>query len=1027
MVEVGLSQLRRRALNRAVVRALREGGRPDLERLVHHAVRAEDAATIIDCAPRAAREAAVAGSHRQALAHFEAALPHVGRLPPIEQGRLLDGYAWELYLAQRFTEAMAAGRDAVARFERLGDPVAIGEALVRLSRHVFMCGDTDEAERLIERAVEVLRTAGSTSALATAATDQGGLLTLTGRPEDAVTVLRLARRLAVAAGRPDLESLCLNYLGLTRSDLGEPDGEADLREGLPMALAHGCHEAAARTYTNLGQLLYAYGKWAELAECVTAGLAFSAEHGLRQHTSFLELQRQQLRLRQGDWDTAEQGLREIIGRSDESSVFDVYILSTYGRLLARRGRIEAGDLLEPIWQRAVHQRSPLALAHAGTASVEWAWLAGRPDRAREVAEVLLPRMWSTGWAYLRGELLRFLARAGVAAESFEGCPEGYAAGLRGDWRAATAAWESVGDPYERALELADSGEVEPTLEALRVLDELGAAAPAALVRLRLRAGSGPAPARSAPHYPGQPRRADRPAARRAGTAGRGRDELRDRRAAGAVGAHGRPPRLRHTRQARGPIAPPGHRHRPVPRPLAPGQRRVARPAVIPAAADPAKRDRLGIPTSAGYALGSLVTGAFSTVPGLLLLPYFTDTLGVAAGLAGVLVFAPKAWNIALNPVAGRASDRTGSRIGPRRPYVLVAGLGVAIAFAAMFAGPAVGAAGAAWAAVGYLITASVFAFFQAPYAAMPAEITSGYAEHTRLMSWRVAGIAVAVLVSGALAPTVVEAAGGGVPGHRAMGVAIGALIAVGALGAFVGTRRAPLCVASTSEPSLHRQLAVARGNRPFQAVAGDRHRPERRHGSAACRGDVLRRHVLDEPDATAGLFAAFTLPAVLLLPVLAGSGARANKRAGVQASSAIFIAASLALLGGPAAGLVAVLALTALLGCANAVQDTFVLAMLPDCIADATAHTRRRQAGVFAGLFSGGQGLGFALGPLLFGLVLQLAGYLPSATGVAAEQSSGTATGVHVGFAVLPALLTAVSLVAVRRYPQRPAAARPQS
>ena len=41
---------------------------------------------------------------------------------------------------------------------------------------------------------------------------------------------------------------------------------------------------------------------------------------------------------------------------------------------------------------------------------------------------------------------------------------------------------------------------------------------------------------------------------------------------------------------------------------------------------------------AGYAVGSLVPGAFGTVPGLLLLPYLTDTLGVAAGVAGLLVF-----------------------------------------------------------------------------------------------------------------------------------------------------------------------------------------------------------------------------------------------------------------------------------------------------------------------------------------------------------------------------------------------------
>jgi len=88
-------------------------------------------------------------------------------------------------------------------------------------------------------------------------------------------------------------------------------------------------------------------------------------------------------------------------------------------------------------------------------------------------------------------LLRYLARAGLGSfeeglGSFEGCPEPWAAGLRGDWRAAAAAWERAGDPYEQALELAESGEVEPTLRALQILDDLGATPAATLVRRRLR-------------------------------------------------------------------------------------------------------------------------------------------------------------------------------------------------------------------------------------------------------------------------------------------------------------------------------------------------------------------------------------------------------------------------------------------------------------------------------------------------------------------------------------------------------------
>src|SRR6201999_2223654 len=86
-------------------------------------------------------------------------------------------------------------------------------------------------------------------------------------------------------------------------------------------------------------------------------------------------------------------------------------------------------------------------------------------------------------------------------------------------------------------------------------------------------------------------------------------------------------------------------------------------------------------TLAGYALGSLVTGAFGTVPGLLLLPYLTDTLGVAAGAAGLLVLAPKAWDVLINPVAGRISDRTRTSMGARRPFLLLGGLALAVLFA----------------------------------------------------------------------------------------------------------------------------------------------------------------------------------------------------------------------------------------------------------------------------------------------------------------------------------------------------------
>jgi Na+/melibiose symporter-like transporter len=68
---------------------------------------------------------------------------------------------------------------------------------------------------------------------------------------------------------------------------------------------------------------------------------------------------------------------------------------------------------------------------------------------------------------------------------------------------------------------------------------------------------------------------------------------------------------------------------------------------------------------------------------------------------------------------------------------------------------------------------------------------------------------------------------------------------------------------------------------------------------------------------------------------------------------------------------------------------------------------------VFAGVFSGVQGLGFAVGPLLFGLVLQIGGYRSSDTGIAAAQPESATAAVLLGVAVLPAVLTLISLTAL--------------
>ncbi|WP_328464875.1 MFS transporter [Actinoplanes sp. NBC_00393] len=419
---------------------------------------------------------------------------------------------------------------------------------------------------------------------------------------------------------------------------------------------------------------------------------------------------------------------------------------------------------------------------------------------------------------------------------------------------------------------------------------------------------------------------------------------------------------------------------------------------------------------AGYALGSLVTGAFGTVPGLLLLPYLTDTLGVAAGVAGLLVLLPKAWDVLVNPVAGRISDRSGSR----RPFLLGAGLALAILFAAIFLAPfPSGAASGAYVAGAFLAAATAFAFFQVPYVAMPAELTDGYDERTRLMTWRVAVLALAILVSGALAPLVVELTGGGREGHRWSGAFVGALIVVGTLATYFGTRKARYRTAGESEPSLRAQLRVASGNAPFRALLICWVVQAAGIGTMLAGVQYFADHVLEQKSGATFLFAAFVGPALLVMPLWTAAGHRLGKLRSLIIASLAFAAGALILLAAPALPAVAVYLIVALVGVGYAGQQVFAMAMLPDCIAYDTERTGRRQAGVFTGLWTAGETFGLALGPGIYALLLQVFGYVSSATGEAAGQSDTARLGVLLGFTVVPALLVGVAVVLLRGYDER--------
>ncbi len=417
----------------------------------------------------------------------------------------------------------------------------------------------------------------------------------------------------------------------------------------------------------------------------------------------------------------------------------------------------------------------------------------------------------------------------------------------------------------------------------------------------------------------------------------------------------------------------------------------------------------------GYGSGSVATGAFGTVPGLMLLPYLTDSLGIAAILAGLIVFLPKAWDVILNPIAGRISDRTIDPRGPRRPWLLRAGIALAVGFALLFAAPDMATSlEALWVLVAFVGCATAYAFFQVPYVAMPAEMTSSYDERTRLMTWRVAILAFTIMLAGATAPAIRDAVGGR-DGYRVMGLVMAAIILTGVVSAYVGTRRAPVTAPEPGAGTLRDQLRIVAAARDFrwlltcfviQALAT---------GCMLAGVDYLASTVLGKDGAATILFICFVGPALLLTPVWSAIGTRIGKKAGYLASSVILACGALLAATAQVAPIELVYGAVVLVGVGYAGCQVFPMAMLPDAAAVDARRTGSTRAGVYTGVWTAGETLGLALGPAIFALVLALGGYRSSTDGDIAQPDSAL-TAITLGFSVLPAVLIVLSLVWLTRY-----------
>ena len=163
----------------------------------------------------------------------------------------------------------------------------------------------------------------------------------------------------------------------------------------------------------------------------------------------------------------------------------------------------------------------------------------------------------------------------------------------------------------------------------------------------------------------------------------------------------------------------------------------------------AERQKLSFVEKAGYSLGDAAANFVFMTMILFQLSFYTDTFGIAAGAAGTLLLVGRLWDAFFDPMMGVLADRTKTRWGKFRPWVLWTALPWGIVMVLAYTVPDFDATGMLiYAAVTNILLMTLYSANNTPYSAMTGVMTGDVNERTTLSSYRFFAAMIAQLIVG---------------------------------------------------------------------------------------------------------------------------------------------------------------------------------------------------------------------------------------------------------------------------------------
>ncbi len=420
-----------------------------------------------------------------------------------------------------------------------------------------------------------------------------------------------------------------------------------------------------------------------------------------------------------------------------------------------------------------------------------------------------------------------------------------------------------------------------------------------------------------------------------------------------------------------------------------------------------------------YGLADLGFALITSAMQFFLLFYYTDVAGINPALAGAALLVGKlTWDALNDPLFGYWSDRTRSRFGRRRIYMLIGAVPLGIAACIMFSLPKGLTGVPAFLAVllSFWLVDTFQTMASTPYYAMTPEMTRDYNERASLTSIRMVYSVVGYIL-GAASTTILAGVfqGAGLNLQQAWsttGAVFGVIAAITILTTTLSVKERPELAGEPSKLPPFKAFATSFKNRPFIILMVAFILSSFSFTVLTALVPYFIQYQLDMKDQVSFVLLVMLLTiGIFLVPAKLISD-RINKG---PAYALGLLIASLAVISSfflPRGPSPLIYVVAAVAGLGFSAQWVFPWSMLPDVVEYDEKMTGERREGVYYGLWAFLSKFTGALGVAVSGWALQLYGYVPNA-----EQTTRALFGIRFFFAVVPALVILVSLPFLVRYP----------